>query len=290
MSDTSDTIGTSERYEHLLEGLLALTLTFDDVVLRSESSHELLTLDEVIAKPDGLVDPFTISMEMRPSDSDLLLVQFVCRVSVAPDCRLAGVQVVEQRGLNCETEASIQARLSERLGSPDADLVGFFFYAIELANGHNEPHGICSLCREAHGPAREEILRLGCFHCFHADCFWGWFDWKQLRLAEQVAELEVDHNGNQAFVARAMADLDIKQVAGEERVFVLRCPNCRERAWPLPDRGAREVVGERGHDEGLTVCDLEEDVRDMVRRLQLRQAAGLEKQRIAGGLNHLSIG
>ena len=60
----------------------------DDVVLRSESSHELLTLDEVIAKPDGLVDPFTISMEMRPSDSDLLLVQFVCRVSVAPDCRL----------------------------------------------------------------------------------------------------------------------------------------------------------------------------------------------------------
>ena len=47
----------------------------------------------------------------------------------------------------------------------------------------------------------------------------------------------MDHNGNQAFVARAMSDLDIKQVAGEERVFVLRCPNCRERAWPLPDRG-----------------------------------------------------
>ena len=30
--------------------------------------------------------------------------------------------------------------------------------------------------------------------------------------------------------------------------------------------------------------DLDDDVRDMVRRLQLSQAMGLEKQRTAGGL------
>jgi hypothetical protein len=285
---------TGERYEHLLEDLLATTLTFEELVVRRSagSSDEVLALEDIAVKPDGRIDPFIISMEVRPSDSDLIFVQFVCRVSVAADCRLAGVEVVEQRGLDCATEASIQSKLSERLEYSDADLVGLFFYAIELADGYNEPHGICSLCREAHGPARDEILRLGCFHCFHADCFWDWFDWEQHRLLEKVAELREDHNDNQAFVAKAMADLDIEPVASEERVYILRCPNCRERAWPLPDRGKREVrkvageqwVGRGNGDRDVSLLDLDEDVREMVRRLQLRQAMGMEKQRTAGGL------
>ena len=283
--------GTSERFEHLLEDLQATSHTFEEglVMLRSAGSSpgEVLASDDITAKLDGRIEPFTISMVIRPSDSGPIFVQFVCRVSVAADCRLAGVEVVEQRGLDCATEARIQARLSERLESSDADLVGLFFYAIELADGHNEPHGICSLCREAHGSAREEILRLGCFHCFHADCFWDWFDWEQRRLVDKVTELRDDHNANQAFVAKAMADLDIEPVEDEERVFVLRCPNCRERAWPLPERGKwedRSGWRRRKVNDSVSLRDLDGDVRNMVRRLQLRQAAGLEKQRTAGGL------
>lgn len=280
---------TSERYEQLLEDLLATSLTFEGLVtLRSGSPGEVLALDDITANLDGRVSPFSISMEIRPSDTELIFVQFVCRVSVAADCRLAGVEVVEQRGLDCATEASIQARLSERLESSDADLVGLFFYAIELADGHNEPQGICSLCREAHGSAREDILRLHCFHCFHGDCFWDWFDWEQRRLVDKVVELRDDHNANQAVVAKAMADLDIEPVEGQEHVFVLRCPNCRERAWPLPDRGKwdEDRTGRRSSSKGgdVSLRDLDDDVRDMVRRLQLSQAMGLEKQRTAGGL------
>ena len=288
-----DACGAIATREELVEGLLALALTFDEVVFRNATSKEVLSVDDI--SEAGFVHPFTVSMKVQPSEDDYY-VQFGCRVSVGADCRLVGVDVVEQKGLDCETEAAIRAKLSERLAM-DGDMMSLFFYAIELADEHNRPHGICSLCREAlvgNEATNEDdtftaersgkgILRFGCFHCFHADCFWDWFDWKQLRLAEKVAELREDHNNNQAFVSQAMADAEIELAEGSDTVFVLQCPNCRERMWPLPDRGKRKV-GCRIAAKEVSVDDLSADVREMVRRLQLQQAAGIERQRTVGGV------
>ena len=297
--------GDAEAREHLIEGLLAVEAAFgfDQAAMltiqRRSEGTPVTALDELAQAPS--IDPLTISMLVRPPTEDNF-VQFVVRVNTDAASRVECVEIDEQRGLDCASESEIRDRLTECLEIADGDLMTIMFLALELAEEYNAPHGSCAFCLETLGTSdgQENVLRMGCFHCFHAGCFWEWFDWKQRQVAQRVAELTADHNNNKALVAKAMADaeIEVSDVCNEE--YVLQCPNCRVRLWPLPARegccgGSRDSGGLVGAVAGaapstVSLCDLTEDVRRKVRELQVRQGAGLERQRRAGGVVHRVAG
>lgn len=289
--------GLEEAIERLLEGLAALEASLG-------GQEEDLTIDpplpDLVAlshTPQPSIDRVTISM-LAQSHGDAVERRFVqFRVRVDWDPTDVTVDVVDNKGLDDATEASIRQRLVQCLEESDGDLMTVMFLALELADEYNRPHGMCSICREEFCNDADvgSILRLNCFHCFHAYCFWPWFDWKQRQLAEKVAELEREQNGNVNLLREAMKTAGIEAVVRDGRdgrddrdgrdidtEYVLQCPNCRERLGWLP--GRKDAAAPRPTEVVVSLGDLSEEVRRKVKALQIRQGEGLERQARCGGI------
>jgi len=284
--------GLEEAIERLLEGLAALEASLG-------GQEEDLTIDpplpDLVAlshRPHPSIDRVTISM-LAQSHGDAVERRFVqFRVRVDWDPTDVTVDVVDNKGLDDATVAAIRQRLVQCLEDSDGDLMTVMFLALELADEYNRPHGMCSICREEFcndGADIGTILRLNCFHCFHDYCFWPWFDWKQRQLAEKVAELEREQNGNVNLLREAMKTAGIEAVVRDDSddrdidtEYVLQCPNCREWLGWLP--GRKDADAPRPAEVVVSLGDLSEEVRRKVKALQIRQGEGLERQARCGGI------
>jgi len=313
-----------DRLQSLVDNLLALETTFghdeqnalrvtkasDGSPVNPDSLESMVSGRSNGAQnlPEGLI----VAVEIVPTGVEFedQFVRFILRIQIGTDCLVNEVSVVEQKGLDCASEVRIQGEILKKW-EDEGDLMTLVFYAIDLADQHNSPHGRCAFCLEALSHDRDgevtatpQVVKMSCFHCFHRDCWWKWYDWKQGMCRDVVEELRKDHNYNEAIVSKAMADLDLTVVTpvGKEGVkYVLHCPNCREKLYRIPERpdlgegGSVDCVsqqtGAASHNylgeperETTSLIDLPEDVQRMIKTLQVQQKEGLQRQKTRNGL------
>lgn len=288
----------------LLQGeLLALDSTFGGsdspslgrIRLRSGDGQSDRDLGDVVGNALETVHlPLMLQIRIDPTmcgEAEMVsYVQFTLNLLIGkgyphtPDMR---VTVDQQKGLDCLTECRLQDRLAERLREDvlvgdmhgcGSSIVPMVFYAVELAQEYNAPHGACVFCLEDlngsdggdhHGKG---VTKLDpCFHCFHTMCFQRWYAWKQQDIRRKVNELYDAHNKNALIVSKAMKDQGIEESKHHPGTYIVCCPCCRGPVYDIPEHILIDT-------DSMCTTSLDEDVgMYSVRNLPITLRENVEK-------------
>ena len=105
---------------------------------------------------------------------------------------------------------------------------------IDTLDEKNKPSGTCAFCLEQLGGTEDvvsSVVKLECFHSYHAQCFWDWFRWKQHELGKRENEILSAYK-TLPMASKALESERIRKTTleghSQELVFYeIACPCCR---------------------------------------------------------------
>ncbi|GAB4815582.1 hypothetical protein N2152v2_002628 [Parachlorella kessleri] len=286
--------------EELAVELEALQFTYNDQ-LEADAAGALLFLKLV---PRGTEDEFE------------RYVRATLRLTLPPGypTELPFVQLVDAKGkpgkryyrLSDKQLAACQQALHHEAASLRGEMMlgHLCETAIDLVTAANHPSGDCAFCLEpvsaaGEGPAAGrhtpafDVLKLGCYHCFHLPCFAPWWHWQQRQLAQREVQLQASHAEYKAMAGDKLRDEQIEKDG--KGVYIVRCPTCRA---PVPfaslahagaalRNASMENWTQQQTSPGSTqplLAALGPEALQQLQQQRRQNAAALAKQQQAGGL------
>lgn len=301
----------------LLQGeLVALASTFGDHHEGSTTcDHIRLTLDinedsyptylDSSSSVEAIGLPLRLQIRIDPDmcgggTMAVSYIQFTLTIDIGKDYPKIpdmSVTVEQPKGLDCATESRIRDRLVKHLQEEvlaadmhgcGASIVPMVFYAVDIAQEYNVPHGSCAFCLEdVENAGTGAVTKVEpCFHCFHSSCFQSWYAWKQAAFQSRVQELHGEHNNNSVIISKAMEEQGILESVEHPGQYVVSCPCCRSKIdGTVPINTALEHNIDRLPDtDTYSVRNLPVPLRESIEKLQQQFSRLLTIQKEHNGL------